>query len=241
MKEKQIHLLVAKIYKCTDDELNNLPYNSALKKDKRTYCIYYVSLIRIKHLLFFSFIPKFDYNSRTLKIFFFFFNFATNFTVNALFFNEKTLHIIYINNGTFDFVYNIPQILYSSLISGFINILIKTLALSDTNLVELKKEENKSNIKIKAKKTLSILKMKFLSFFIISFLLLILFWFYLACFCAVYKNTQLYLIKDTLISFVVTLIYPFALYLIPGIFRIYSLKRKKKQYIYNFSKLIQMI
>ncbi len=57
----------------------------------------------------------------------------------------------------------------------------------------------------------------------------------------VYKNTQIYLIKDTLISFGTSMIYPFALYIIPGIFRIHSLKGKNKEYIYNFSKIVQII
>ena len=51
--------------------------------------------------------------------------------VNALFFNDDTMHKIYEEKGSFDFIYNIPQILYSSLISGFINGLIRTLAVTD--------------------------------------------------------------------------------------------------------------
>ena len=71
--------------------------------------------------------------------------------------------------------------------------------------------------------------------------LLVLFWFYLACFCAVYKNTQIYLIKDTLISFGTSMIYPFGLYFFPVIFRMNALKRKNKDCMYNFSKILQMI
>ena len=38
-----------------DNELNNLIYEEALKTDKRTYFQYYASLIKIKHLIIFSF------------------------------------------------------------------------------------------------------------------------------------------------------------------------------------------
>ena len=85
------------------------------------------------------------------------------------------------------------------------------------------------------------MKIKFVAFFLISLALLVLFWFYLACFCAVYKNTQLYLIKDTLSSFATSMIYPFGLFIIPGIFRINALKGQKKDCMYNFSKIIQII
>ena len=62
-------------------------------------------------------------------------------------------------------------------------------------------------------------------------------------FCAIYKNTQIYLIKDTLISFVLSLLYPFGIYLIPGIFRIPALsdRNNKRICLYNFSILLQMI
>ena len=60
-------------------------------------------------------------------------------------------------------------------------------------------------------------------------------------FCVIYKNTQMHLLKDTLMSFGLSLIIPFVIYLLPGIFRIPSLSNanKKRQYLYNFSKFLQ--
>ena len=60
-------------------------------------------------------------------------------------------------------------------------------------------------------------------------------------FGAIYKNTQMYLLKDTLISFGLSLITPFIFYLIPPIFRIPALSNthNKRQYLYNFSKFLQ--
>ena len=90
------------------------------------------------------------------------------------------------------------------------------------------------------KKTLNI---KFKCFFIISFVLLLFFWYYISCFCAIYENTQLHLIKDSIISFGLSLLYPFGIYLLPGIFRIPSLRSSKKDRhcMYKFSKIIQLI
>ena len=56
-----------------------------------------------------------------------------------------------------------------------------------------------------------------------------------------YINTQIFLIKDSLISFTLSMIYPLGLYLIPGIFRIPSLKSNKKEMMYKISKIIQLI
>ena len=66
---------------------------------------------------------------------------------------------------------------------------------------------------------------------------------YLSIFGAVYRNTQYYLIKDTLISFGLSLIYPLGIYLLPGLFRIPSLSNPKndKNCLFNFSQLFHFI
>ena len=83
--------------------------------------------------------------------------------------------------------------------------------------------------------------MKFIIFFILIFLFLIIFWYYLTCFCGIYKNSQIHLIKDTLISFGTSLLYPFILNLLPGIFRIPSLNSNNKEFLFKISKIIQLI
>ena len=224
-----------------DYELNNLLYNEAIELDKRTYCQYYWSLLKLKHLLIFTFYTFNDYNSKIIKVCLFFFSFSLYYTINALFFNYKTMHKIYEDQGSFNFIFQVPQILYSTLISSFINMIIKTLSLSQKNIIELK--NHKQNLNNKKTNILKCLVIKFTLFFILSLILLLFFWFYLGCFCAVYKNTQKHLINDTIISFILSLLYPVFLNFIPGFFRIPSLRdvNKNKEGLYKFSKIIQLI
>ena len=119
--------------------------------------------------------------------------------------------------------------------------LIKNLSLSEKNVLEIKKEKKIEDSQSKISKVLNCLVIKFILFFIIILLFLLFFWYYLACFCAVYVNTQYYLIKDTAISFCLSLLYPFGLNLLPGIFRIPSLKNNNEECMYKFSKIIQII
>ena len=91
------------------------------------------------------------------------------------------------------------------------------------------------------KKKQKCLLIKFILYFILCFLFLLFYWYYISGFCAVYKNTQVYLIKDTAISFSTSLIYPFIISLIPGLLRIPSLNQKEYSYLYLFSKIIQLI
>ena len=223
-----------------DYELNSLNYEKALEIDKRTYCQYYFSLLKVKHLLIFTFYTNTDYNSRIIKLSLFIFSFALFLTINALFFTDSTMHKIYENHGIFNFVYQLPKILYSTIISAIINAIVKFLSLSEKNILQIKNE--KTNVDIISMKIIKKLKIKLLLFYILIILFLLFFWFYLSCFCAVYTNTQYHLIKDTLISFGLSLIYPFGINLLPGIFRISSLsdQNKSKKYIYIISKVIQI-
>ena len=63
----------------------------------------------------------------------------------------------------------------------------------------------------------------------------------ISCFCDVYVNTQIHLIKDTLISFGLSFVDSVVIYLLPGMFRIPVLSMKNNECLYKFSQLIQDI
>ena len=227
-----------------DYELNSLNYDNAIKYDERTFCQYYLSLIRLKQPLIFTFYTKSDYNSRIIKICSFFTSFIINYFIKALFFNDSVMHVIYVNKGVYDIIYQIPQILYSTIISIFIGFLLSILSKTQANVIEIKNlKKEKDGYKKRYNELLKIIRIKFIFFYIINFLLLFVFWYYLACFCSVYKNTQIYLIKDVFISFGLTLIYPFIINIFPSIIRMLALnsKKDKRKCLYSFSKILQII
>ena len=155
------------------------------------------------------------------------------------------MHKIYEDKGKFNFIYQIPQIIYSSIISGIISCIIKNLSLSQKIIIELKrnKADNITIFDNKMNSTIKLLKIKFAIFFIFTFILLLFFWFYISCFCGIYVNTQAHLIKDSVVSFFCGLIYPFIICLVPGIFRIRALRDKNSslKMSYKFSLLLMMI
>ena len=220
-----------------DYELNECKFKEALKYDKRTYLEYFFSLLKIEHLLLFAIIPSKDYNSRTIKSCIFLYSFALNLTIEALFYNEETMSNIYEIRGVYDIISQIPQIIYSGIISSFIDIIIKYFSLSQKFVIDEKNKKNGDNNDLKYKKIINNLRKRFIFFYIFSFLFLLFSWYYVSCFCAVYKNTQIHLIKDVLIGFGLSLIFPFISYSISGLFRICGLRYKKK-YIYKFSSII---
>ena len=231
-----------KIFEYNDKEMNEFSYQQALKNDKRNYIQYYFSLLKTKHILLFSFYTSNDYNSKIIKIDLFFVGFVANYAINALFFNDDNMHKIYEDHGKFDILYQLPQIIYSYLISASFDFLLNLLALSEDDIIIFKRIRKNSNLNKMAKNVKKKLEIKFAFYFIISTIILLCFWYYLLLFCAIYKNTQYHLLKDTLVSFGFSLLTPLGLYLLPGIFRITSLSAtiKNKSYLYKFSQFLQM-
>ena len=158
-KKKDNQLLNKPLIEYNDYELNNLDYSVALKIDKRSYFQYYLSLLRTKHLLIFTFYTNNDYNSKIIKISLFFFSFALYYTVNVLFFTDSTMHKIYEDKGSFNFIYHIPQIIYSTAISSIIYSIVSFLSLSQNNIIQIKSEKNK-----KSKEIMKCLLIKFFVF-----------------------------------------------------------------------------
>ena len=242
LDKEKINEKVNNIMEYTEDEKNELSYERAIKMDKRTYCEFYISLLKTNHSLIFTFFNNKDYNSKIIKIDIFFIGFIIDYFLNGLFFDEDTMHKIYETKGSFNLEYQLPKIIYSSLISLVLNILLKTLALSNNAIINFKNDKSKDDIDKRKVELENNLKIKFILYFILSSIFLLFFWYYISMFGAIYPNTQYHLLKDALISFGLSLIYPLGIYLLPGIFRIHALSdlKKNREYLYNFSKILQI-
>ena len=223
-------------------ELNDLPYIEALENDKRSYFSYYISLIITKHPLFLFFYQN-DINPIIIKIDLLLISFSIYYFINCLFFSKGIIHKIYKDEGKFNSKYLLPYALYSFLISYVLCSIIIYLILLKINKRALKEISNINGEKAKQNedRIKCILKVKYILFFSLGLLLLLFIWYYLSSFGSVYQNTQLFVIKNTLISFAFSVIYLFVINLIPGILRIYSLRESNRVCVYNSSKLIQVI
>ena len=153
------------------------------------------------------------------------------------------MHNVYENKGLFDASYQLPIIAYSSFISMFLGSLVQMLGLSNDAIIDFKQSEEINNINERGEKLIKKLKIKFVFYFILGYILLIFFWYYISMFNAVYRNTQYLLLKDTLMGFALSLFTPFVIYLIPGIFRIPALAnpQKNRRCLYNFSKVFTIL
>ena len=153
------------------------------------------------------------------------------------------LHKIYETGGLYDFIYFIPKICISFAVSYVITIIIKLIFLSERNIAQIRAQPTltkASKISFEARKKLVF---KYVIFFILGLLFLVFFWMLLSSFGAVYQNTQKFIFENTLISFSISLFFPAFFNIFPCALRICALNSPKKnsKYLYNFSKVLQIL
>ena len=239
-KNKQINLPQSKKieFEFDNNELNNLEFNIAKKFDKRNCLQIYWSLLKREHSVIFTFIARDDHNITFVKYSRFFFLLCSDMAMNVFFFADETMHKMFIDYGKYNFIQQIPQIVYSTAVSKIIEIILCYLSLSDNHYYQAKELKNKS--KYHLMRIMGSIKVKIGLFFAFTFLMFIFYWYLITCFCAVYQSTQIAFIKDSLSSFVLGILLPFGIYLIPSLLRIIALRVKKYNLacVYKLSNII---
>jgi len=112
-------------------------------------------------------------------------------STNILFFDDESMHKIYLDYGKYNFISQIPQIVYSTIISESMDKLLKYLSLSEKEIYEVKKYKNIKEIADGIKCLIKCLKIKF--FFIFFYLLyfydfFLVFYFNFLCYLRKYSN-----------------------------------------------------
>ena len=160
-------------------------------------------------------------------------------TLNCFLFPDKSIHNYFINGVKYNFGQQILPIFLSFIISYILEILLCFLTMTDRYIYEVK---SLSKIEGNRNKVISVLRgmrMKLMAFYIGGTFFALFYWYVITCFCDIYENTQIAFIKDSLTSFALGLLYPFALYLFPVTFRMIALKTSAKlECLYIISDII---
>ena len=221
-----------------DYELNAAPFDTAKNKDQRGFLQYYWSLIKSKQICIFSFYTSDDYNIKSIKIALFILFVSFYFAFTALFFNDSIMRSIYIYKGNTDAAVHIPNIILSSICSLIMMYIVRFVSLTERDATKIKYEtQNKQELIEKSKK---LMKIKAIILFAVSALLIGLCWYYVAAFCAVFKNSQGHYLTNVLFAFIVCNIWPFVTSLIAPILRRKALD-SDNQCLYKASQIIAYI
>jgi surface protein len=240
MNKSLDNLMIKKQLNYDDFELNQLEFNEAMIHDKRPFLQIYFSIIKREHKIIFTFFICNDYNLLSIKISRFIFLIATDMALNVFFFTDESMHKIYINYGKYDIFQQIPQAIYTTIITNLIEVFLCFLSLTDTVMYRIKRLRN-SKKKIRNEiKIVKCMKLKIFIFYLFTLIIFFIDWYIVITFCEVYPNTQIIYIKDCIISFVISLFLPFILYFFPSALRICALRGIKKgsKCIYKLSDII---
>ena len=208
-------------------ELSELEYEEAVKYDKRTFFQIYFSLLKRKYKIILTFFIYNDYNLTYIKFTRFIFLVATDLAFNVFFFTDESMHKLFLNYGKYDFIQQIPQIIYSTIVSQLIEVFLCFLSLIDKYIYRIKKMNSDIANKKIVFKIFRCISVKLFYFFLFTFIFFLFYWYIVASFCAVYENTQMTFIKDSFSIFLLGNIYPFILYLFPTVFRFLAIREEK--------------
>ena len=216
---------IKKINELTDNELNYFPYLTAKLKDKRTFVQMYLSLIKSKQIIFIIFSCKNDFIPLTMKISFLFNTFSLFLVSNTLFLNDNVFHQIYESNGISNILEDLPMIFYATILASIIKNILFWVSFPDGDIVLIRGNilEEKIN-PFGIQNSISKVVIRCYLYFFIGILTLLLFLIYIGNFYNIFQNTQIYALKNALISLGISFVYPLILYLIPASIRNAALK-----------------
>ena len=232
---------INELYEINDDDLNEFSFKTAIKKDNRNVCRLYWNALKTGHILINLFCRNDDNNLVIIKISLIFILFPINLTFNIFFFTSKNIKASYVRN--FDdltlFANNLLYSFLSSIFTSIFLILLKFLCQTHSKIRELRKLKDLDEARKKNQGLYKCLKFKINIYFILSLIFILIFGYYIACFCAIFQNTQIDLIRAMFTSWGLSLLYPFGVYFISSIFRRIALK-KKIRLLFRISKIIEL-
>lgn len=237
-KDKTVKPIEEKIY--SNNVLDNMNLQEAMEKDKRSFFELYKLRILNIHPLLFACCSHPNKTVRYVTIGVLLFGFETDLALNALFYNDEYISKSYHKGGIYDLKDEIPKSFYSSLSNLILGIFCSILAKSFPDEDELNLSAVKTKVereKIKQQISDHIRKLHYI-FFLISFLFIIFYWYYVSAFCAVYQNSQVGWLIDSIVSFGLSMILPFFIALICVCSRLLSLNIGNEKLLY-FSKFLE--
>ena len=222
-------------------DLDDLYFDEALDKDKRSFCEIFINNIKEQLMIIKTFYISDKIRPRSIKLILFVLNINLYFVANALMYNEEYISELYNSNeedSFFDFLKNSFSRLLSVSTIGIIMIFLVEFCF--VNEKKLKKILLR-NIKNKEKKCQAFLlikrmEKKYKTFIIISFMVTITSWYYIFCFNNVYPNTSLNWIKSSIFIILLVQLISFVYIILRSFMRLISFTCRN-EWFYKISKI----
>ena len=234
------HLIDKKDEDIKENELNEIPYQQALRIDKREFCqiclTVFFNKVGILNLFFF----RSPYTYLTLTINVYLFELLLDLTFNCLLYSDDVVSEKYHNDGNLSFVTTFALSIVSNIISSIIVSIISNLTdysvLLDAILIYVK---NKDKFVENVMRLVKNIKIRLAIFHSLQILMIIVMTYYLFIFCTVYHYSQKSIMINYIVGALTSLAFSAGLTIIISLLRILSFKYKSNK-MFNTSRYLYM-
>ena len=219
--------------------IDNNPYSNAVIKDNRNYFIILWEYIREHNIFCRIFLHKTGFELFPLHLSVFVFNLTLSFSLNGLFFSDDEISKKY--KGELTYIATLLRSIYSCVLGvvllQIVQVLMNYSLMLNTLLVEIKE---KTTLLFFLNKFLKKVRFKIILIFSIEIVLIIVFWYYMITFCAVYHGSQIEWFKGGWTSFLITILTSFGISFAICILRYCGLTYKSSK-VYNCSIYLKQL
>ena len=227
--------------------LDNYNFEEAIKYETRDFWRIYFIILLSKENILNTFFFKTPFESKPIRISIFIFSYSCDFALNALFyFNEKISDKYHYEGDSlylFMLVNNITISIFSNVVSYLLVKSLNQLTNSKDAIELLFREEEQKMRKNKdykvdkdrkkfifsnLLKVFKIMKIKIICYIIIEIVIMLFFVYFITAFCEVYRDTQISLLYDSFISFLLSIPIELLISFIIAIMYLTSIKLKLK-------------
>ena len=228
------------------ESLDEMEYDDAIKKDNRKFCIAFYDILNDKQIILNTFVSKDPFKPRSIKIILFCLNIALYFVVNALFINDSYISEVYKleSENFFSFIpRSIDRFFYTALVSIAIEFIVDFFFVEEKKMKRmfLREQNDKSAGDIVLKQEIVLLvkliKIRYLAFIIVNYLILIICLYYILCFNSIYPKIQVEWIKSTVFIILLRQVLSLLQCLLETSFRFLSFRFEMERF-FKVSKLV---
>ena len=216
-----------------------LPYSLVYAKDALSYLMTFWNFLKFKQIIIFTFFTRSKGILRSTKVALFILFIAFYMAFTALFFNDSIMRALYIYKGNANAAVHIPNIILSSICSFIAGLIVRYVCLNERDISKVLMENHPKDREEMANKVKKSSKIKLLILYAVSGVLILLCWYYVSAFCAVFKNSQKNYVINFFICFLVCNLWPFVTCWIPTIMRRKALDNNN-ECLYKASQIVSI-
>ena len=224
---------------------DEMEFDDAIKRDQRGFCRYFIDTLEEKQSIAYTFIASDPINTRMIKLILFSLNIALYFVVNGLFFSEAFISELYHTKEEdetfFSFIpRTIDKVIYTTIVTSFIGYMTDFFFLNENKIKGIFKREkdNRTILKRSIAMLISEIQKRYISFLIMTFVILVISLYYILCFNYVYPKTQIEWIKSSILIIIIMQILSVLKCLYETIFRSLSFKCESEK-LYKVGKIFE--